>query len=1058
MINFGFTLLRQHQLLNQPLVCILPTAIECENALAQLKFFTKGMQKNIVYLPSYELNEEDNISPSPHIIATRVHTLSKIHQGQFDIALTSVDAIIRQLPPVDFVQKSIFNFHVGQVIEPHIIIKQLVQSGFNKQSQVDEPMSFAHRGEILDIFLPQLSHPIRIIFDDEIIESIMRFDSQTQRSESEVKQISISPGFEYHADEAKLLIHQSSPLYPPLQQNNLITAWQQHLNQLHPKLATICDYIPPSAQLVCFDHLQPLMIDSIQRSSSRLEKINLLSDDLLIHDHAIQNIHLNIQRLTPQSNSIKQLFTIKDKEFKKHLSTLAAETKVLISCQNHYRYHELEQVLLTANIAFTPVDSWIAFSSQDINLGICMGYLDHITEVPDLNQCLIPEHSLSEQIITEDKAPKQRHFISHSTLKEGDFLVHEDHGVGRFIGIETRTIAGTEQDMVAIEYANHDKLLFLPHLLYKIHPYYGHNTQLDQLKSDRWQKRKKKALENIEQFAASLLQESASRQKHLATPIDLPEEYKAFTDAFPFTDTADQHNIMQEIIEDLRQNILFDRLVCGDVGFGKTEIALRTAFIASMNGYQVLVLAPTTVLANQHFQTFKDRFKDWPMHIKLLTRAQNHTTSDIETGKTDIIIGTHKALNIQYKKLGLVIIDEEHRFGVKQKDNIKAFRHTHRLSLTATPIPRSLNMALSKFRKISMMHEPPKKRLPIITYIGEEDQQVIRSAIEREIRRGGQVYILVNDVQRIPEMIQKLEKIYPYASFGALHGQMHTDAIERQMARFHAQSFQVLVASTIIEAGIDIPNANTLIVFRADKLGLAQMHQLRGRIGRSHHQGFAYFLTPKNYKISSDAQMRLDAIKSHTSLGAGIKLALADLEIRGAGNLLGSEQSGHVNAVGIAMYTALLNKALPSKDSQHFTTEVKTNLSCIIPETYVEQSALRYEFYHRIANTQDEKEIIDISDELTDRFGKMPTQTLNLVHIERLQKISSSHCIKSIQITESHFTIHYGEQSIVNTDVILKLIKTAAAEFCGPNSIKSAYKDEFFIQLKEIIQQTAKRL
>ncbi|MDC3180947.1 helicase-related protein [Gammaproteobacteria bacterium] len=1052
-MNFGLSLLRHYQKQSRPLVCILPSAQECEHAISQLKFFAKGLDIRLIYLPPYELNEEDQISPSQHIVATRIQTLSKLYHEQFDIMITSVDATIRQLPPIDFVKKSVYTFHKNQAISPLKIIQQLAKSGFSKQAQVDEPMSFARRGEILDIFLPQLSYPIRIVFDDDCIESIMRFDPQTQRSESEVDKIAITPAHEYNLEDARLISSKSDPFNNALKNDHLITAWQHHLDRLHPKLNHLLEFLPKSAQLLCFGDLKPLLTQQILHTSLRLDAIDLNSSQLLIEEKTVEQICSKAIKLEFNSNSLKQLLTFKDKDFKPKLTALIDSHQVLIACQNHYRYHELEQILLQNQIDFSPTDSWIAFSSQNVRIGVCMGFVEDVIEIDSLKQYIIPEHSLSEQIIS-NKTEKKANFISHSNLKEGDFLVHEDHGIGRFIGIETRTIAGTIQDLVAIEYANNDKLLFLPHLLYKIHPYYGSDAQLDQLKSDRWQKRKKKAQLNIEQFAANLLQETASRQQYQIQPMAIPLEYKSFTDEFSFTDTNDQYQIMQDIITDCKKNVLFDRLVCGDVGFGKTEIALRAAFITTMNAYQVLVLAPTTVLANQHFQTFKERYKHWPINITLLTRAHQKSVESISNGKADIIIGTHKALHISYKKLGLVIIDEEHRFGVKQKDNINAFRHAHRLSLTATPIPRSLNMALSKFRKISMMHEAPKKRLPIITYVGEEDQTIIRSAIEREIRRGGQVYILVNEVQKIPQMIENLEKLYPYARFGALHGQMHTDAIERQMARFHAQSFQVLVASTIIEAGIDIPNANTLIVFRADRLGLAQMHQIRGRIGRSHHQGFAYFLTPKDKTISSDSQMRLDAIKNHTSLGAGIKLALADLEIRGAGNLLGAEQSGHVHAIGIAMYTALLNKALPSSQNEDFTTEIKINISTHLPQNYIEQSTLRYEFYHRIANAKDEVTLIKISDEMNDRFGKMPDSVRYLIQSYRLKKIAQLKKIKAIHINEASLSIHYGESSQVCTKKILTAIKQPNVELCGPTSLKCYYSDSFYQVAANLIEQT----
>jgi transcription-repair coupling factor (superfamily II helicase) len=648
-------------------------------------------------------------------------------------------------------------------------------------------------------------------------------------------------------------------------------------------------------------------------------------------------------------------------------------------------------------------------------------------------------------------------------LQVGAPVVHEDYGVGRYRGLMTLDVDGVLTEFLVLEYAGGDKLYVPVHSLQLVTRYSGappEEAPLHRLGSDQWSKAKRKAAEQARDVAAELLNLYAQRAARQGTPLDFgPESYQRFTLEFPFEETEDQLAAIEKVLEDLQSGKPMDRVVCGDVGFGKTEVALRSAFAAVESGQQVAVLVPTTLLADQHYRTFSDRFADWPVRIELLSRFRGASASaaalkGLEDGTVDIVVGTHKLLqsDVKFKRLGLVIVDEEHRFGVKDKERLKRLRaEVHMLTLTATPIPRTLNMTLGGLRDLSIIATPPAERLAVKTFVGEWNDRQIREAVLREIRRGGQIYFVHNRVDNIEGFTRDLQKLLPEAEIRFAHGQMSERELENVMLDFYHRQFNLLVCTTIIESGIDIPTANTIIIDRADKLGLAQLHQLRGRVGRSHHQAYAYLLAPPMRALTADAQKRLEAIESLEELGSGFTLATHDLEIRGAGELLGEGQSGQIQAIGFTLYNELLARAVSAlregrepdlEDPFLHGPEIEIGVPALIPEDYMPDVHMRLVHYKRIANAVSSQELDELQIELIDRFGLLPPPLKTLFAITSLKLVAQSLGIVKIQASAEGGNLRFGERSKVDPTRLIALIEKEPQRYKldGPFKLKLTWK------------------
>lgn len=764
----------------------------------------------------------------------------------------------------------------------------------------------------------------------------------------------------------------------------------------------------------------------------------------------------------------------------------ANQYKILFCTESSGRREILLELLKSIGIPPKTIHSWPEFIEQSEH-AICIAPLLNGFILEEAKLIVITETEIfGESIITQRREEKTRYQDPYTIIRDlselsiGSPVVHLQHGVGRYMGLQNLTIHEEPTEFLIIEYADNDKLYVPVSDLHYISRYIGsdsENVSLNKLGSGQWDKAKRKAVEKIRDVAAEMLALYATRANKKGNSFQMPEEeYAAFCADFPFEVTLDQEKAIQDILKDLLAEKIMDRLVCGDVGFGKTEVAMRAAFIATQNNKQVAVLVPTTLLAQQHYQNFSDRFAQSPQKIEVISRfktPKEHQTilQNLADGKIDIIIGTHKLLqkNIKFKDLGLLIIDEEHRFGVKQKDRIMELRaEVDLLTLTATPIPRTLNMAMSGMRDLSIIGTPPAKRLAIKTFVLEKNKEIVREAILREIMRGGQVFYLHNDVASIQQAANEIKKLVPEINLAIAHGQMHEKDLEKIMVDFSHHRFNLLICTTIIESGIDIPTANTIIIDRADKFGLSQLHQLRGRVGRSSHQAYAYLLIPSTKLLTKDAEKRLDAITSLEDLGAGFVLATHDLEIRGAGELLGEEQSGQIHTIGFSLYMELFEEAIQTlKHGGEFTLDsieknlvsVELSIPALIPENYIHDVTLRLVLYKRIANAKDEKELEKLQVEMIDRFGLLPQPTKNLFNITELKLLAQTLGIHKIEANTQNGIIEFAAKHQLNPDKIIRLIqsKPKAFKLAGENRLRFYILDDIKVEqlpdkIKEMIR------
>jgi transcription-repair coupling factor (superfamily II helicase) len=832
--------------------------------------------------------------------------------------------------------------------------------------------------------------------------------------------------------------------------------------------ATLFDYLPKTAVLVLAESFHELAQAFYSEAEERYEQRKydlerpLLKPELLFlsaQDIARTSEHFARIVLQPSDDDTNLPdLTINAKlpqpagALQQFISTF--QGKILFVAEGAGRREALADKLRSYQITAKQVDNWQGFLNSDVSPCLLVAPIDHGLLLDNPALAIITESQLSGEKVEQRRrrrksvARELENIINNlNELSIGSPVVHQEHGVGRYLGLQTLTVGGIANEFLMLEYANHDKLYVPVSALQVISRYTGMNPEdapLHRLGSDAWQKIKKKAIERIHDVAAELLEIHAKRavkQGH-AFAID-DEEYQAFADAFPFEETSDQQAAIEAILEDMASPQPMDRVICGDVGFGKTEVSMRAAFIAVQAGKQVAMLVPTTLLAQQHYQNYQDRFADWPVRVEVLSRfvsakQQKQLAEQLALGQIDIIIGTHALLSkeLKYKALGLVIIDEEHRFGVRQKEHFKKLRHElDMLTLTATPIPRTLNMAMAGLRDISIIASPPPNRHVIKTFITEWVDVQIKEACLREIKRGGQVFFLHNDVKSMDKMARELGALIPEARIESAHGQMPERELERIMRDFYHQRFNLLLCSTIIESGIDIPSANTIIINRADKLGLAQLHQLRGRVGRSHHRAYAYFIVPPKSLLSKDAVKRLEAVEASGELGAGFMLSSHDMEIRGAGELLGDEQSGQIQEIGFSLYSELLERAvnalksgkLPELDTpMDRGVDVELQAAALIPEDYLPDVHLRLVLYKRISNTDTTADLRELQIEMIDRFGLLPEPVKTLFSVTELKQRAELLGIKKIEASATGGRIIFGAQPTINAEQLIHLIQTQA--------------------------------
>lgn len=1058
-----------------------------------------------VFLPDWETLPYERFSPHQDLVSERLSALWQIKSGAADVLFVPVATAMQKLPPVPFLAGRTFWLKTGQTLDIGRLKSDLVDAGYNHVSHVVAAGEFAVRGGIVDLFPMGSEMPYRIdLFDDEI-DSIKTFDTETQRTISPVSEIRLLPAHEFPTDSEAQKIFRSrfreevdgnpndAAVYKAVSNGHFGAGVEYYLPLFFEnELETLFDYIGEDALFVSLGDVHaeanrfwsdvksryamaqgdetypPLLPQHLYFSADvfagRLKNYGQVLPDVSGKEHTLPDLAVNRQSDEP-------LQALKDFQ-------TAFEGRILLCAESLGRRETMLGFLQQNGLKAKPVSDWQGFLSAHEPLMITVAPLAYGFKLGGLQSpsqqqaapaserenwgeskavaaqstiAVITESDLY-QYVARSRAHNRRKkhaAVSDGLLRDlaeiniGDPVVHEEHGIGRYMGLVTMDLGGETNEMMLLEYAGEAQLYVPVSQLHLISRYSGQaheNVALHKLGSGAWNKAKRKAAEKARDTAAELLNLYARRAAQSGHKFEINElDYQAFADGFGYEETEDQAAAIAAVIKDLTQAKPMDRLVCGDVGFGKTEVALRAAFVAVMGGKQVAVLAPTTLLVEQHAQNFADRFADFPVKVAGLSRFNNSkaTKAALEgmaDGTVDIVIGTHKLVqdDIKFKNLGLVIIDEEHRFGVRQKEQLKRLcANVDILTMTATPIPRTLSMALEGLRDFSLITTAPSRRLAVKTFVKPFSEGSVREAVLRELKRGGQVFFLHNEVDTIENMRERLETLLPEARIGVAHGQLRERELEQVMRDFLQQRFNVLLCSTIIETGIDIHNANTIIINRADKFGLAQLHQLRGRVGRSHHQAYAYLLTPEY--ITKDAEKRLDAIAAADELGAGFTLAMQDLEIRGAGEILGEGQSGEMMQVGFTLYTEMLKQAVrdlkkgrqPDLDAPlGITTEIKLHSPALLPESYCPDIHERLVLYKRLAVCETVQQINAIHEELVDRFGLPEQPVKTLIESHHLRLAAKELGIDAIDAAGEAVTVTFGKHHCIDPTEIILLIQT----------------------------------
>ena len=1073
-----------------------------ERLQEELAFFAPELP--VLHFPDWETLPYDVFSPHQDIISQRIAALYQLPELTHGVLVVPITTALHRLAPKRFLLGSSLVLDVGQKLDVEQMRARLEAAGYRCVDTVYEHGEFAVRGALIDLFPMGSPLPYRIdLFDDEI-ETLRTFDPENQRSIDKVESIRLLParefplkkesvtGFRARFRERFDVDFRRCPVYQDLSTGITPAGIEYYLPLFFDETSTLFDYLPEDTQVFSLPGIEQAAEHFWKDVRNRYEErrvdperpllppveLFMPVEDCFAHLKSWprvvasqDDVETGIGRERfPASRFPELAIDAKASEPLGALRRFLEEFpgRVLFTAESAGRREVLLELLARLKLRPQEVAGWSQFVESNERLAIAIAPLDDGLLLQEPALALIAESPLfGQRIMQRRRREKGRdageNVIKNLTeLREGSPVVHIDHGVGRYQGLVTLEIEGQAAEFLMLQYAEDAKLYVPVSSLHLIARYTGSDdalAPLHRLGSETWQKAKRKAAEQVRDVAAELLDIYARRAAREGYAFEDPQlDYETFSAGFPFEETPDQQAAIEAVRNDMLAPKPMDRLICGDVGFGKTEVAMRAAFIAVHSGRQVAVLVPTTLLAQQHYNSFRDRFADWPVRVEVMSRFKStkeiqSAVQELAEGKVDILIGTHKLLqdDVKFTNLGLVIIDEEHRFGVRQKEQLKALRsEVDILTLTATPIPRTLNMAVAGMRDLSIIATPPARRLSVRTFVMEQQNSVIKEALLRELLRGGQVYYLHNDVKTIEKCAADLAELVPEARIGVGHGQMRERELEQVMGDFYHKRFNVLIASTIIETGIDVPSANTIIIERADKFGLAQLHQLRGRVGRSHHQAYAYLLTPPRKAMTPDAEKRLEAIANAQDLGAGFVLATHDLEIRGAGELLGDGQSGQIQAVGFTLYMEMLERAVKSiqKGEQPNLDqplgggpEINLRVPALIPEDYLPDVHARLILYKRIANAADENGLRELQVEMIDRFGLLPEPAKHLVRLTLLKLQAASLGITKIDAGPQGGRIEFAADTSVDPMVLIKLIQSQ------PNRYKFEGATQFKFQV-----------
>jgi len=1037
----------------RPLAVLAGSALDAQRLREEIAYFNPALRVSL--LPDWETLPYDSFSPHQDLVSERLATLYQIHRGECDVIVVPVTTALYRLAPVEYLAAYSFFLKQGQTLETETLRGQMVLAGYSHVTQVVSPGEFAVRGGLIDLFPMGSPLPYRLDLLDNEIESIRTFDADTQRSLYPVPEIRLLPAREFPMDEAGRTRFRArfrerfegdpsrSRIYKDVGQGLAPAGIEYYLPLFFEQTATLFDYLQPETVLVLHHDVTEAMEGFWKDTRSRYDLLRgdrerpllppqelfLAADQFFGGAKPFARVEIpespakasagDTQEAPPAdwpgAEPLPPLSV--DRKADKPLGRLAAflggfHGKVLVAAESLGRREIMGDYFRQQGLAPAASENFAAFLEGREHFCLGVAPLENGFIAPGEGFAVITESELYATHIRTRAREAARRITTEAVLKDltevkpGDPVVHESHGIGRFQGLVSLDLGEGETEFLLLEYADGDKLYVPVAQLHLISRYSGAQPEeapLHKLGSGQWDKAKRRAMEQVRDTAAELLNLYARRAARVGHSFSFkPHDYAVFADGFQFDETPDQLAAISAVIEDLTSGKPMDRLVCGDVGFGKTEVALRAAFVAVADGKQVAVLVPTTLLAEQHFTNFSDRFAEFPVRIAELSRfrsgkEQGEALKGLAEGAIDIVIGTHKLLqkDVKFKQLGLVIIDEEHRFGVRQKEALKKLRaEVDVLTLTATPIPRTLSMSLEGLRDFSVIATAPQRRLAIKTFVNRAGDGIIREACLRELKRGGQIYFLHNDIDTIESMRARLEALVPEARIRVAHGQMRERELEQAMREFYQSRFNILLCTTIIETGIDVPTANTIIINRADRFGLAQLHQLRGRVGRSHHQAYAYLLVPDEESVTPQARKRLEAIQMMEELGSGFYLAMHDLEIRGAGEILGESQSGEMQEVGFSLYARMLESAVRAlkagrePDMQQplgVTTEINLHVPALLPQDYVSDVHERLVLYKRLANCETPEQLEEMQTELVDRFGLLPEPARSLIESHRLR-------------------------------------------------------------------------
>ncbi len=1078
---------------------IVTADIDAATELCRELRFYSPRPESIHLFPSWDTQILENASPHPDVTGERLATLSALMNGTARAVVVPWPALSQRVIPRQVLGDASLYMVAGEEVDREALLQKLVNLGYAPVPLVEDRGTFAVRGGILDIFPPALPAPVRVEFFGDFVETIRTFDPLTQRSLHPLPELVLLPSREVilmpssvqafttrlkrRGDELDIPVVRRREILEQVQ-NDCYPAGVEFLQPLfHGPLETLFTYAGPDCVTVLVDPegieaaAEVFVTELAQAEQRALERDRIFPplDELYCDPPAVdgligqgrlvtipgleladaaggatvfsfsveENRDLRIDPTAESEGVLRPLVT-------RLLEMLAAGIRPFIPCHQQGQAQRLFELLSPYGLPLRMAEEPFAglFSRRDPRVEIMVGELSRGCRLPEFGVAIIAEEEIFGQRVRRrgvSELKKKQLLTSLAELKPGDPMVHLEFGVGIYRGLQHLSLAGVAGDFLLLEYAGGDKLYLPVDRLGLVQRYVGAEglePRIDKLGGTSWEKAKTRAQQAIEEMAEELLQLYAARQVQEGIAYSPPDDlYKEFEASFAYEETPDQLSAIEDVLSDMQRPRPMDRLICGDVGYGKTEVAMRGAFKAVMDGRQVAVLVPTTVLAQQHMESFRERFKAYPVKVEMLSRfrtakEQKAILEEVKKGTVDIIIGTHRLLqkDVTFKELGLLIVDEEQRFGVVHKERLKKYRATvDIMTLTATPIPRTLYMSMMGIRDLSIIDTPPVDRLAIKTFVARFNDELIREAVLRELRRGGQVFFVHNRVQSIGAMAEHLQRIVPEARIAVGHGQMDEGELEKVMLSFMHGETNLLLCTTIIESGLDIPSANTLIVNRADAFGLAQLYQLRGRVGRSKVRAYAYFLIPSEGAIPPDARERLKILQEITELGAGFRIATHDLEIRGAGDLLGGRQSGQIAAVGFELYTELLEEAIQrlkgEETVERVEPEIKLRIPAFIPEEYVPDANQRLVLYKKLTQASAPADIDDVLTELVDRFGKLPPAAGYLLDVMRLRLQLKELLIREVEFDGRRLVFSFHQKTPVSPDTIIALIRKECKKY-----------------------------